>query len=105
MSQDLRYVRDAGVVGLIEQNRGKWGLLIGFLGGAYVATKGPQYLREWRKQDAQNMIDELRRQGYLLTPHGTQSAEPYAAMTNAIAAAVKQGFKDGVAELKAEQKT
>jgi hypothetical protein len=105
MSQDLRYARDVGVVGLIDENRGKLGLLVGFLGGAYAAAKGPQLLREWRKQDAKNLVDELRNQGYSLTPiTGTQTSEPYAALTNAITAAVKQGFKDGVAELKGAEK-
>ena len=105
MSQDLRYVRDAGVLGVVDQNRGKLGLVIGFLGGAYVMSKGPQMLREWRKQDAKNFVDELRNQGYNLTPVAeSQTIEPYAALTNAITEAVRQGFKEGVAELKGEQK-
>lgn len=105
MSQDLRYVRDGGVLGVIDENRGKLGLLVGLLGGAYVATKGPQVVREWKRQDAKNLVDELRNQGYTLAPiTGSQPSEPYAALTNAMTAAVKQGFKDGVAELKGGQK-
>jgi len=103
MSQDLRYVRDGGLVGLIEENRGKLGLLAGLVIGGYSGLKGPQIIREWRSQDAKNLVEELKKQGYSLTPT-TGTTDPYVALTNAITAAVEQGFKNGVAQLKTEQK-
>jgi len=104
MSQDLRYVRDGGLVGLIEQNRGKLGLLAGLVIGGYSGLKGPQIIREWRSQDAKNLVEELKKQGYsLITTNGAQP-DPYVALTNAITVAVEQGFKNGVAQLKEVQK-
>ena len=104
MSQDLRYAREGGIVGLIEENRGKLGLLAGLVIGGYSMAKGPQLIREWRSQDAKNLVEELKKQGYSLTPTNGTQPDPYVALTNAITAAVEQGFKNGVAQLKAEQK-